>query len=259
LLALQVGPAVVNGANAVNEAAPRQSTRGWAELCPWPNVQKSSGHPVVYVGNGSHASYFTPGSHSLPGFTEDTANGDGEVRIPSVDVLTDTSPTWLAWPGLWGGTNTGGEIGANSPTGPAQKGLRWTNPVSWESSQGACTAPIAPSSPQAMDAPRTTASGRRYGQPPLPVATAKLSGRTVSISYRFNFFPSDKQHRPWLLLTSVVSADKRYTPLTARTPVSARVGHVVQSVGLGRAPYKILLSVLAPTGARTKTIEVSLK
>src|SRR4051794_34631048 len=74
------------------------------ERCDWVHVQRTeTGQPIVYVAEGSHASYFSSGYH-FNGGAEDTANGDGH-QVGTAGVIDVTAPpNWMLWPGHWGGT-----------------------------------------------------------------------------------------------------------------------------------------------------------
>ena len=79
--------------------------------CAWERVPKvpvgpNRNRPVVFVGNGSHASYFVPGVHNVPGAAGgDRANGLGWVDdTAKVRVIGTTRPLWLNWPGWFGGS-----------------------------------------------------------------------------------------------------------------------------------------------------------
>jgi hypothetical protein len=61
--------------------------------------------PLVYVGRGSHASFYEPGFHETD-FYDIT---DGKQRPKRATRLEDVTepPGWLLWPGHWGGSRTG--------------------------------------------------------------------------------------------------------------------------------------------------------
>lgn len=82
----------------------------WSDMTPW------GWKPVVYVAQGSHASYFHPGLDFRDAFN----NGQSERRFKLIRI-GNNSPRWLNWPGQWGGSGS-------SPKGPKQQGVRWTNP-----------------------------------------------------------------------------------------------------------------------------------
>ena len=88
----------------------------------WEDVQKASGtsHPIVYVGGGSHANFFTPGIHPIarrcvpaPALAFFDAIGvppfdlvmPGSMLGPgstAIERVHDQSPRWLRFPGTWG-------------------------------------------------------------------------------------------------------------------------------------------------------------
>jgi hypothetical protein len=105
----------------------------------------------------------------------------------------------------------------------------------------------------------TAASANRFPAPPTPRVTAKRMGEQVAFTYQFDRWPQDRRREPWLLLTSVDPAGDRYPPLTYRHAVRGRSGRVVRPLGLGRAPFIARVSVLARTGARSRTVALRLR
>jgi hypothetical protein len=91
--------------------------------------------------------------------------------------------------------------------------------------------------------------------PPNPQFTACRSATKLVVYYRFTSFPAGFHRRPWLLVTSAKSAGRRYTPLAFRTTIKKRSGRVVQPLGLGGAPWRVFLSVYAPSGRRSPTVD----
>ena len=89
---------------------------------PWQSVQTAPGtsHPVIYVGRGSHANYFTPGIHPIPlaCYPQQAVQFFQLLGIPPHDVVQpgtslgpgttaiervhDNEPRWLRFPGTWG-------------------------------------------------------------------------------------------------------------------------------------------------------------
>jgi len=102
------------------EAAYSQHCTG--ERRAWADVQKAPGtsHPIVYVGRGSHANFFTPGVHLIaPACVPPPALAFfAAIGIPPLDVVVpgttlgpgsmaiervhDNEPRWLRFPGTWG-------------------------------------------------------------------------------------------------------------------------------------------------------------
>jgi hypothetical protein len=102
------------------EAAYSQHCTG--ERRTWTDVQTVPGtsHPIVYVGRGSHANYFTPGAHPIPlacyppqavqffqllGIPPHDVVAPGAVLGPgatAIETVHDQSPRWVRFPGTWG-------------------------------------------------------------------------------------------------------------------------------------------------------------
>jgi len=97
-------------------------------------------------------------------------------------------------------------------------------------------------------------SGGSLAEPPNPRFTACRTDSKLIVDYRFETFPTGLNQRPWMLLISAKSAGWKYPPLTYRTIVKKRSGRVVQSLGLGGAPWRVFLSVAAPSGRRSPSI-----
>jgi hypothetical protein len=101
------------------------SQHNWAEVCGWARVTKTQDdHPIVFVAEGSHASYYSAGDHQLEGSSYyDSANGSGPHVTPDVDDVSSTNspPAWLSWPGRWGGTDGY----TQSPPGPQMHEDQW--------------------------------------------------------------------------------------------------------------------------------------
>lgn len=151
------------------------------ERCDWIHVQRTpDGHPVVYPGVGTHASYFSAGSHLYDGgAVADSAGGDGDLVIPAVTDFTAT-PAWLNWPGKWGGSDA-------SPQSPLKQGVgpggKWDDPRGWANGVPGCTE--GQTYPRRGFTQANNASAGRSSRVPLPAVTASRQGRTVTIRYRF--------------------------------------------------------------------------
>jgi hypothetical protein len=75
------------------------------------------GRPVIYVGLGSHANFFTAGNRG-----RDVADGEGQ-KLRNIKWRT-FDRRWQSWPGLWGNSTGPGR----SPESPGSQGVRWHAP-----------------------------------------------------------------------------------------------------------------------------------
>ncbi len=107
---------------------------------PWDAVNKVDGtHPRAYVALGSHATYFTGDTLYPQGVDVGSARievydraGRAHEVMPAIQLISDADPAWLAFAGRWGERAFGDFSG---PTGPAHKGLQWSDPFAWADRQ----------------------------------------------------------------------------------------------------------------------------
>jgi VPS62-like protein len=210
------------------------------EYCPWDRVETTeTGRPVVYVAHESHASYFWPGDHrivvnNLPD-QWDYADGQGESVVPSV-TDTSTAPSWMEWPGKWGGADS-------SPRSPLHQD-KWSNAQGFETAASSCTEmPSAPGSTTAPERPR------------VPEIEADRVGDNIVVKFRFE--QSAGAPEPWLLVTTVDGPADGYTPTSKRTLVRSLSGQITQPVGEAQGPLSVLASVRAQNGARSRLVVTS--
>jgi len=95
---------------------------------PWQEIEfadEAREHPVIYVGHGSHASYFERDVYPIgvaPFRVNDHAQGDGEEIGPgkwdAPLILTETGPDWLFFDGFWGAYIRDLSMRENAPRGP---------------------------------------------------------------------------------------------------------------------------------------------
>jgi hypothetical protein len=123
---------------------PRQVTasqHSGAERCAWTAVERSGTRPVLYVANGSHATYFAPGTRdrTWPD-PNDEHDGRGERARPRVVTVSERAPRWMAWPGRWGASRAGPVPGeSDSPRGPSHQ-PRWADPDGFAARAASCHA-----------------------------------------------------------------------------------------------------------------------
>jgi hypothetical protein len=107
----------------------------YAHFIDWPDADHDpDGALRVYVGRGSHATYPKRGRWKARkrgpfrfGALGDIADGDGDDRRPTVEVIRIGEPGWVGWPGLWGTTKSKPIIGGGSPRGPWRQ-RPWRDP-----------------------------------------------------------------------------------------------------------------------------------
>jgi len=123
---------------------PRQAVfaqHSWAEVCSWSAVERRGRALVVYIANGSHASYPHAGEHGRPWpDPDDESDGRGATVRPRVRPVGDDSPAWVRWPGRWGRSDGGAIPGEKaSPRGPAfQVDGPWRDPDRYLGRARAC-------------------------------------------------------------------------------------------------------------------------
>jgi hypothetical protein len=197
--------------------------------CSWILTEKTLWQrPIVYVALGSHASYFHSGDHTLyyngvPTPYSDSANGLAPPVTPAVIDIT-SAPPWVSWIGRWGASDS-------SPRSPDSDEHRtqWSYPFLWQGAPECTTSSFRPGAGSASSRRPALAAGR----PPLPSVHARREGKQVVIDYIFQTFPAGPGMRPWMILTSVDSAGRKFPPLTHETLIrSRRRDRITQSLGL---------------------------
>ena len=209
------------GSDLLPESATYAQHEG-GERCDWIHVLKTpAGRPVVYVAEGSHASYFSPGYY-FNGGANDSADANGFEVSPT--LMTGTS-SWLAWPGHWGGTPNA-TFGTDSPQGPAFHGVQWSDPEQWSQSVDGCTeAQVSSAARQESRVRAVRAKPSRYAPPPPTLSARVVRGRFV-IHYRLQ--RASGRSTATNLLTSVTRHRKSEPPETIRTKIRSTRGVVVR-------------------------------
>jgi len=108
----------------------------FCEIRPWPEVRRlaqekqaagaslepgDADRPLVFAGRGSHASFFEPGYHATDFY--DVTDGRRSSPTGAKLEIVDDEPSWLRWPGHWGGDRTG-YAGPSAPT----EHVQWADP-----------------------------------------------------------------------------------------------------------------------------------
>lgn len=147
MIQVQFDVPTVEQALAAQPALTAYAQHEGSEVARWDDTDKllrsGGSHPVVYPGQGSHASYYTQavwlGRGAATGFGCDDTNPVGTLVRPAVILLPQQAPkdpgdrfAWLAFPGHWGQQEPSFN---NGPTGPATK-TQWSTPVAWVAQQG---------------------------------------------------------------------------------------------------------------------------
>jgi hypothetical protein len=181
------------GASEPDAAVYAQHT--FCEVRPWTDVKRlaeerqgagtavepgDGDRPLVYAGRGSHASFFEPGYHPTDFYdvTDGRRSSAAEARL---EIVSD-EPSWLRWPGHWGGKRTG-YAGPSAPSQHAQ----WTDPEALLKDARVHSREPAP------DAPRVWARRRRN-----------------KLLLDFDF--SSMSQAPTRLIATVNSADEKDSP-----------------------------------------------
>lgn len=123
---IQVG---LDSSNQPDVVVYSQHTGG--QVCDWDEIELSGGRPVVYVAEGSHASYVGPDRIPIQHFYDHADGEGGTLASPVTEEITSADPRWVGWPGSWG--NAGG-----SPDGPRFQSQKWSDPTAWKSGLNSC-------------------------------------------------------------------------------------------------------------------------
>ena len=142
-------------------------------------------HPVVFVAEGSHASFFSSsrwfGKSGATGFgCDDTTSpidriSPTVIALPGDDVPTTGEFAWLSYLGHWGEKAPSFD---NGPTGPVTK-TQWSSPVTWVDDEG-----------------RDSAAA-------LPFATSRATEAFCDLSATGSLLFNRLLDRPWLVLAGL--------------------------------------------------------
>lgn len=252
------------------------------EDCAWGLNTTAGQHTVVWVADGSHASYFLPGQHAI--WADDAGGGTIQVgtdqTASSTSYIADTpaivdvssAPNWITWNGWWGSSD-GIFIGGldKSPMSPGVQG-NWdpvafeghTNECGFEGSGSGAPAPGAlrrlTRSTHRMRTHRELAATQARRHPSLPLkVNARVVNSKIVVNYCFNSTAGTIHTRPWSIFSTVDNPRDRLTVMTARWPVRARCGAYRQTTYPFKPPYTLSIYVASPFGDRSSSLRVPLR
>jgi len=222
----------------------------WAERRAWDEVERAQTNgdtPLVYVARGSHASYYRPGYHETEAWYD---IADGKRRSPKVtlEIVSDGSPRWVAWPGRWGDTRPKfGGVDQPSPTGPCAH-KQWNDPK------------------RLLESSHTPA--QREPAAPPEVEVSRRNGRLL-LRYDFSRRAAAE---PQTVVVTINSVDDRLPPRTLTFTVeNTERGTIETRVALSDAkhydiyvsttdihgkPSESKLTLLAPTNEQSSRLSI---
>lgn len=156
------------------------------------------GAPVVYVANGSHASYPEEGEYEteVPFVFDSVFPNEEEIPAvrPYLEDLDVGENNWLGWPGHWGGSE-------NSPPGPVFHESQWDEPGVWAGEAEGCTSNKAFALRQANNVSSGGWSLSQGQSQPLELTAANFRDGRVHVTYRAAGLAKIKSGWPRMLLT----------------------------------------------------------
>jgi hypothetical protein len=209
----------------------------------WELVEKRGERPVVYVARGSQASFASAGRHDAP-VVPDYADGRGrEVRDPTLEVIGDDEPAWVAWPGRWGSSKARSVLESNSPRGPAHQD-KWSDPETFHEE---CDEVDPHEAAPELPAPA----------PPSPQISARRVGEHAVIAYRFAF--QSGLPAPAQLIVTLDSPQDELPPATYAHAVEGQSGEVEHPLELEELDYEVLVSAADERGDVSEPVRAPLQ
>lgn len=204
------------------------------------------GAPVVYVANGTHASYPTAGEWltDLYPFVDSVFPDVEEWPSSRVYLLTDWEemPTgWLKWPGKWGGSEA-------SPPGPEFQGSRWDEPGVWASEAASCH-----SGRESGPSFRMGGNPSRGSKEPLGLTSAVLRGGHLVVRYRLHGIGDSRKGWPRMLLSADSPEDGELSKVFVVKGVSGK-GKVVFPFRLNQRQSWIVKASIVSEDGRTTVV-----
>lgn len=228
--------------------------------CPWSRVNKEGpglSNPIVYVADGGHGNYFSPGAWSRFPRPSDVADGQGPPSVPSLEfigdaALVEANPGWVRWEGNWGGSSV-------DVRSPGNQGRKWNSPDLLDSEtpiRDDC--PIALASAKAASArrglrlpPASVRRSSRLPSNPLRIVRARRRGSGVFVSYGSRRARSTRR---------VIGAELTVHPARRLGSPRQRIVRLRRGQGtlrialpFGRGPYTARLSAFLRDGRKTRT------
>lgn len=212
----------------------------------WGDVKKVSTPegpaPVVFCARGSHACYFTPGTHKEAPVVPDYCDAKGQLIRPAVVVISDNGPPWSPWPGKWGSTPRRNFLESDSPRGPSQH-WQWREPARFH----------AAARPGMQPQPVT----RGLPPPPAPKIEAHREGEHAVIDYRFRK-PTAAQLPPVGIVVSIDAADDDSPPATYTFSLNGLEGTVEHPSELDPRPYVVRVTAFSQAGDAAEAVTARL-
>lgn len=195
----------------------------FGEQRDWDQIETEGEHPIVYVGQLSHASYFERGSfpyavirrylpfgidHALGGRMQDGREGPSE--LPRVDQLDEAG--WATWPGRWGSGERAITLivpQGDGPPSPGQQEPKWGDPDRFDRRQGLIGGVI-----RRLVGGLLHFVGRAAYPQPVTLESASLDGDVVRVSFAAR---SRLLRRTKYVLLTVNEADGNQLVLASRT------------------------------------------
>jgi hypothetical protein len=212
----------------------------------WTAIEREGDRPVVYPARGSHASYFTPGTH-WTGVWFDHADGRGASPAQTLEVLEDVGAAhaWARWPGSWGDTKPNGEIASDSsPRGPGGH-PQWHDPHALLATA------------EHHERFELPARGPAPTPPPAPRIALAREGAALRVDYDCPGWPAGS--RPARLVLSVNSPQEPLPPSIRRAPIAAPSGSVAIPGALRDDwSYEVVASVVDEAQVASATTSATL-
>jgi hypothetical protein len=146
-------------------------------------------------------------------------------------VITDTDPSWVAWPGRWGSTRVQGEaggfaIGDDSPVGP-RRHSQWRDPLKFheEADEARSLAPVV---------------GTNLVRPPSPSVAPSRAGGRAGVSFTFPALAGTSPLKA--VLVSLDGAGDHHAPTTVLFEPPPVDGHVDFPLTLEPRAYTVRVS-----------------